>query len=92
MNRTFFNTVFSIFILGTGIIFSQTSTRLITLGTGNPYPSATQHGPSAAVVYNNRVLLFDAGSGVMRQINGAHLPISGPEATFITHLHSDHTL
>jgi len=28
----------------------------------------------------------------MRQLNAAHLPISGPEATFITHLHSDHTL
>jgi ribonuclease Z len=28
----------------------------------------------------------------MRQINAAKLPISGPEATFITHLHSDHTL
>lgn len=32
------------------------------------------------------------GAGVMRQINKAGLPISGPEATFITHLHSDHTL
>jgi len=28
----------------------------------------------------------------MRQINAAGLPINGPEATFITHLHSDHTL
>ena len=25
-------------------------------------------------------------------MNAANLPISGPEATFITHLHSDHTL
>lgn len=28
----------------------------------------------------------------MRRMNAAKLPISGPEATFITHLHSDHTL
>ena len=28
----------------------------------------------------------------MRQVNAAGLPISGPEAMFITHLHSDHTL
>jgi ribonuclease Z len=33
-----------------------------------------------------------AVAGVMRQVNAAGLPISGPEATFITHLHSDHTL
>lgn len=39
-----------------------------------------------------RVFLFDAGAGVMRQVNAAGLPISGPEAVFITHLHSDHTL
>jgi ribonuclease Z len=28
----------------------------------------------------------------MRQANAAGLPLTGPEATFITHLHSDHTL
>ena len=28
----------------------------------------------------------------MRQVNAAGLPLTGPEATFITHLHSDHTL
>jgi ribonuclease BN (tRNA processing enzyme) len=28
----------------------------------------------------------------MRRLNAAKLPISGPEAVFITHLHSDHTL
>jgi ribonuclease Z len=39
-----------------------------------------------------RTFLFDAGTGVMRQMKAADLPISGPEATFITHLHSDHTL
>jgi ribonuclease BN (tRNA processing enzyme) len=36
--------------------------------------------------------LFDAGPGVMRRLKAANLPISGPEALFITHLHSDHTL
>jgi ribonuclease Z len=49
-------------------------------------------GPATAVVVGKRVFLFDAGAGVMRQINAAGLPITGPEATFITHLHSDHTL
>jgi ribonuclease BN (tRNA processing enzyme) len=39
-----------------------------------------------------RVFIFDAGVGLMRRMKAAGLPISGPEATFITHLHSDHTL
>jgi len=68
------------------------STKIILLGTGTPYPSPTESGPATAVVYGKRVFLFDAGDGVMRRINAAKLPISGPEATFITHLHSDHTL
>jgi ribonuclease BN (tRNA processing enzyme) len=71
---------------------SVSKTQVILLGTGNPYPNPDRSGPATAVVYNGRFFLFDAGAGVMRQINKAGLPISGPEATFITHLHSDHTL
>ncbi|HKI77925.1 MAG TPA: MBL fold metallo-hydrolase [Ignavibacteriaceae bacterium] len=67
-------------------------TKIILLGTGTPYPSPTEFGPSTAVVYGNRFFLFDAGAGIERRINTAKLPISGPTATFITHLHSDHTL
>jgi len=40
----------------------------------------------------SRVFLVDAGDGVERQLAAAGLPINGVEATFITHLHSDHTL
>ena len=67
-------------------------TEIILLGTGTPYPDPTASGPATAVVVGGRVLLFDAGSGVMRRLRAANLPISGPEALFITHLHSDHTL
>jgi len=67
-------------------------TKVILLGTGTPSPNPSASGPATVVVYGKRFFLFDAGSGVERQINAAKLPISGPEATFITHLHSDHTL
>jgi ribonuclease BN (tRNA processing enzyme) len=70
----------------------QSETKVILLGTGTPHPNNKNRGPATAVIYNNRVFLFDAGSGVMGQISGANLPITGPEATFITHLHCDHTL
>jgi ribonuclease Z len=72
---------------------SQTlQTQIILLGTGTPYPDPLASGPATAVVVGKRVFLFDAGAGLMRQVNAAGLPISGPEAVFITHLHSDHTL
>jgi ribonuclease BN (tRNA processing enzyme) len=68
------------------------ATEVVLLGTGTPYPDPTASGPATAVVVGGRVLLFDAGSGVMRRLRAANLPINGPEALFITHLHSDHTL
>jgi ribonuclease BN (tRNA processing enzyme) len=68
------------------------ATEVILLGTGTPYPDPTASGPATAVVVGGRVLLFDAGPGVMRRLRAANLPLSGPEALFITHLHSDHTL
>ena len=67
-------------------------TQIILLGTGTPYPDPNASGPATAVVVGKRVFLFDAGAGVMRRMNAAGLPSSGPEAVFITHLHSDHTL
>jgi len=68
------------------------STTVILLGTGMPRPDPSASGPATAIVVGRRVLLFDAGAGVMRQVAAAGLPISGPDALFITHLHSDHTL
>jgi ribonuclease Z len=67
-------------------------TEVILLGTGTPYPDPSTSGAATAVVIGERVFLFDAGPGVMRRLKAANLPISGPEALFITHLHSDHTL
>lgn len=67
-------------------------TSIILLGTGTPYPDPAASGPATAVVVDGRIFLFDAGAGVMRRLNAAGLPLSGPEAMFITHLHSDHTL
>jgi ribonuclease BN (tRNA processing enzyme) len=67
-------------------------TEIILLGTGTPYPDPNSAGPATAVVVDGRVFLFDVGAGVMRKLNAAKLPLSGPEAVFITHLHSDHTL
>ncbi|MGE5731013.1 MAG: MBL fold metallo-hydrolase [Gemmatimonas sp.] len=66
------------------------STVIVLLGTGVPRPDPAASGPATAIILGTRVFLFDAGPGVMRRMNAAKLPITGPTATFITHLHSDH--
>jgi ribonuclease BN (tRNA processing enzyme) len=70
----------------------EVRTEVILLGTGTPYPDPGASGPATAVLVNGRLFLFDAGAGVMRRLRAANLPINGPEALFVTHLHSDHTL
>jgi ribonuclease BN (tRNA processing enzyme) len=47
-----------------------------------------------AVTVGDRIFLFDAGPGVVRQMTAAGLPVRGGPVTalFLTHLHSDHTL
>ena len=70
----------------------QAALSVITLGTGTPYPDPARQGPATAVIAGPMVLLFDAGTGVERQLRAAGLPIGGPTALFLTHLHTDHTL
>ena len=70
----------------------EDSTVVVLLGTGMPRPDPDASGPATAVVVGGRVFLFDAGPCVMRQMAAAGLPIAGPTALFLTHLHSDHTL
>lgn len=74
------------------LLVQAVAVTVITLGTGGPNPLPDRQGPATAVTVGDRVFLFDAGTGVERQMNAAGLPISGPTALFLTHLHSDHTL
>ncbi len=73
---------------------ARETTSVVLLGTGMPVPNHLTQGPATAVVVGKRIFLFDAGPGVMRQMEAAGLPYrNGPiTALFLTHLHSDHTL
>src|SRR6185437_14997609 len=71
---------------------SADSTVVLLLGIGFPRPLPDAFGPATVVLVGQRVFLFDAGPGVMHQFAVAKLPLRGPEALFITHLHSDHTI
>lgn len=75
-------------------IAASDTTSVILLGTGTPVPNHLTQGPATAVQVGDRLFVFDAGPGVMRQMEAAGLPYRGGPiiAVFLTHLHSDHTL
>lgn len=70
------------------------SSTVILLGTGVPNPDPRAQGPATAVTVGTRIFLFDAGTGVERQLSAAgfHARTHPLAALFLTHLHSDHTL
>lgn len=77
----------------------STATKVILLGTGNPYPDPNKSGPAVAVVAGGRAYLVDVGAGVVRRATKAAMRLGivelRPEylnVAFVTHLHSDHTL
>lgn len=77
----------------------RTKTQVVLLGTGNPFPDPDRSGPATAIVVNGTAYLVDFGAGVVRQAKAAMfdrgIPALEPtnlRVTFVTHLHSDHTV
>jgi ribonuclease BN (tRNA processing enzyme) len=67
-------------------------TQIIFLGTGTPNIFSNRMGPSIAIKYEEEILLFDAGIGLVRRAKEAKLDISKLTTLFLSHLHSDHTV
>lgn len=73
-------------------------TRIVMLGTGNPFPDPDRFGPATAIIVDSTVYLVDAGVGVVRRwaaairTHGLHFNVWDMRRLFITHLDSDHTL
>ena len=77
----------------------RTKTQVVLLGTGNPFRDPDRSGPATAIVVNGTAYLVDFGAGVVRQAKAAMfdrgIPALEPtnlRVTFVTHLHSDHTV
>jgi ribonuclease BN (tRNA processing enzyme) len=68
------------------------TTKIVFLGTGMPDPDPKRQGPAFVVQTGGNTYLFDIGVGVMRQAAAAGVNIGPPTATFLSHLHTDHTL
>ncbi len=72
--------------------------RVVILGTGTPNADPERSGPSVAVISQGHSYLVDAGPGVVRRAaaaalnNEPSLKANHLTVTFLSHLHSDHTL
>ena len=76
-------------------IAQQKGTFQITLlGTGNPRPNMERFGPSILVEAGRQRVLIDAGRGAAQRLFeiGARDALTGINALFLTHLHSDHVV
>ncbi|MBW2090746.1 MAG: ribonuclease Z [Deltaproteobacteria bacterium] len=65
--------------------------EIIFLGTGTGAPSAKRGSPGLVVRAGDVTLLFDSGSGTLRQLAKAGLSYNDLDYLFYTHLHPDHT-
>ena len=66
--------------------------RVTLLGTGGPPPDPDRFGPATLVEAGNQKLLFDVGRGTPIRLWQVRVPLRAINATFVTHLHSDHVV
>ncbi len=64
--------------------------NVVLCGAGSPLPDPTRSGPCVLVIAGQRVMVVDVGSGAVRRIGPAGIPMSKIEDVFLTHFHSDH--
>jgi ribonuclease Z len=76
-------------------------TKVVLLGTGNPNPDPSHSGCSVAIIVNETPYIVDFGPGTIRQAAAMSPRYGGKikalstkniKKTFLTHLHSDHTV
>ena len=65
---------------------------VILLGTGGATPYASRVNPSVAIVIDDHIILFDAGSGTTQRLVQAGLSSSNIDFICLSHLHADHCL
>ncbi len=86
-------TMLTLFLLAASTAWGQPAEiRVILLGTGTPFPSATRFGPAVLVQAGGQTLLFDSGRGVTQRLLQARVRLGEADKLFLTHLHSDHVV
>jgi ribonuclease Z len=64
--------------------------NVVLCGAGSPLPDPTRSGPCVIVIAGERVMVVDVGSGSVRRMGPAGIPLGQIEDVFLTHFHSDH--
>lgn len=79
------------------------SSKIVTIGTGTPFPNPYRFGPASALVVNGYPYFIDCGEGWFRAVNRTIMTQKGIDGAevfavknmkymFLTHLHEDHTV
>jgi ribonuclease Z len=69
---------------------TEAMVTLVMLGTGTPNPDPRRAGSAVAVIDDDRWMLIDCGRAATHRVLEAGLDLSGLDAVFVTHHHSDH--
>lgn len=64
--------------------------NIVLCGAGSPLPDSTRAGPCVAVIAGQQIVIVDVGSGAVRNLPLAGIPVGKVAAVFLTHFHSDH--
>ncbi len=64
--------------------------KIILLGTGTTLPQVNRNTSGLLIEIDGDCLLFDCGSGILRQIEEAHVDFTQIHNIFISHMHADH--
>lgn len=64
--------------------------NVVLCGAGSPMPDPTRAGPCVAVIAGERIVIVDVGSGSVRNLARAGIPVGRVEDLLLTHFHSDH--
>lgn len=73
------------------ILKDKESLQVVMVGTGTPF-SLDRSMTGVGVIANGHFFMFDAGPGVVQQLELQKLPINKIDGVFLTHYHSDHYL
>jgi ribonuclease BN (tRNA processing enzyme) len=65
--------------------------KVTVIGSGTGVPSLRRGAPALLVESQKKKLLFDGGSGTLRQLLRVGTSVHDVDAIFVTHLHPDHT-
>lgn len=69
---------------------SEQPFKVTLLGTGLPIPNPDRFSQSILVEAGKQKLLIDLGRGVTVRLGQLGIPLRDINASFITHMHSDH--